>query len=320
MDRPRGDVDVTERKLLDGMRRKLARLLDIPRPYRIGRFELLLSADHLLDRYQGDYRLTDTALGEIVRLAAAKYPDLTAIDIGANVGDTAALMCRHLDIPVLCVEGHPAFLALLRRNVAQLPSGIEIAECLVGPGGPVSLDQLRKHNGTATLRPASAPAQTGVAQIPVRPLAEVLRDHPRFHRPRLIKTDTDGADFDILLSSLDLIGAWRPILYFEYKPDIRQDGITQSIRAITELQAVGYTRFLVYDNFGNYLETVEHDAAERFSDLNRYLLSHAIFGRRDIHYLDVCAFAAQDEDLAVQLRDYHRRLVDEQIGRTGLQA
>jgi FkbM family methyltransferase len=230
-------------------------------------------------------------------------------------------MCRHLDIPVLCVEGHPAFIALLRRNVARLPAGIEIAECLVGPAdGPVSTDQLRKHNGTATLRPALAPADTSAAQIPVRPLADVLRDHPRFGRPRLIKTDTDGADFDILLSSLDVIGACRPILYFEYKPDIRQDGIAQSIQAITALGAAGYTRFVVYDNFGNYLETVEHDAAERFLDLNRYLLSHAIFGHRDIHYLDVCAFGAQDEDLAVQLRDYHRRLLDERIRQAGLQA
>jgi len=139
--------------LLESLRRKLRRLFDVPKRHRIGRFELLLSGDHLLDRYQRDYRLTDTALGEIVRLAAAKYPDLTAVDIGANVGDTAAVMCRHRDIPVLCIEGHPAFVSLLRRNVARLPSGIEIAECLVGPGGPVSLDQLRKHNGTATLRP-----------------------------------------------------------------------------------------------------------------------------------------------------------------------
>ena len=317
---PWGDVDVKERNLLDRIRSKLARLLDIPKPYRIGRFELLLSGDHLLDRYQTEYRLTDTALGEIVRLAASKYPDLTAIDIGANVGDTAALMCRHLDVPVLCVEGHPAFLALLRRNVARLPAGTEIAACLVGPAdGPASTDRLRKHNGTATLRPTSAPADRSAAQIPIRPLADVLQDHPRFRAPRLIKTDTDGTDFDILLSSLDVIGACRPILYFEYKPDIRQDGIAQSIQAITALRAAGYTRFLVYDNFGNYLETVGHDAAERFSDLNRYLLSHAIFGHRDIHYLDVCAFCAQDEDLAVQLRDYHRRQLDERIRQTGLQ-
>ena len=302
-----------EHTLLESLKRKLRRRFDVPKPYRIGRFELLLSGDHLLDRYQRDYRLTDTALGEIVRLAAAKYPDLTAVDIGANVGDTAAVMCRHRDIPVLCVEGHPAFVALLRRNVARLPSGIEIAECLVGPGGPVSLDRLRKHNGTATLRPASAPAATSAAQIPVRPLADVLREHPRFARPRLIKTDTDGADFDILLSSLDVIGACRPILHFEYKPDIRPDGMAQSIHAIAALGAAGYTRFLVYDNFGNYLEMVEHDAAERFGDLNRYLLSHAIFGRRDIHYLDVCAFGAQDEDLAIQLRDYHRGMVDARI-------
>jgi len=49
------------------------------------------------------------------------------------------------------------------------------------------------------------------------------------------------------------------------------------------------------------------------------LLSHAIFGHRDIHYLDVCAFGAQDEDLAVQLRDYHRRQLDERIRQAGLQ-
>src|SRR3981189_2700602 len=128
-------------------------------------------------------------------------------------------------------------------------------------GGPASTDRLRKHNGTATLRPTSAPADRSAAQIPIRPLADVLRDHPRFRAPRLIKTDTDGTDFDILLSSLDVIGACRPILYFEYKPDIRQDGIAQSIQAITALRAAGYTRFLVYDNFGNYLETVGHDAA-----------------------------------------------------------
>ncbi len=81
--------------------------------YRIGRFELTLPADHPIDRYQKTYRLYDRVLGDIAHAVAAKYPDTTAIDIGANVGDTAALLCRDQDFPVLCIEGSPHFLKYL---------------------------------------------------------------------------------------------------------------------------------------------------------------------------------------------------------------
>src|SRR5437763_793435 len=100
--------------VVDWTRRKLRKRLRLNRKYRIGRFELTLPYDHRIDDYQKGHRLTDAALGEIARIAAGKYPDMTAIDIGANIGDTVAAICRHIDVPVLCVEGHPVFLAFLR--------------------------------------------------------------------------------------------------------------------------------------------------------------------------------------------------------------
>lgn len=304
---------------LGAARRKLRKRLGIGKKHRIGRFELVLSPDHRLDEYQHDYRLTDAALGELARLGAAKYPDFAVIDIGANVGDTAAMLCRYQDVPVLCIEGHPSFLALLRLNLARLPAGIEIAECVIGPAaGKIPLAQLRQHNGTASLR-VDAAARPHHAWIPMRPLADVLEEHPRFARPRLIKTDTDGADFDILLSSLDVIRVSHPILHFEYVPNVRTDGIVRSIEVIAALQGAGYGEFIVYDNFGNLLETVTRDAVERFADLNRYLLSHALFGRKDIHYLDVCAFSPADRDLAEALRDLQRATVDAAMRAAGLE-
>jgi hypothetical protein len=99
---------------------------------KLGRFELVFPPDHLLAQYQSHFRLYDWALGEIARVVAEKYPGACAIDIGANVGDSAAAICRHQDMPVLCIEGHPTIFSYLRRNRDRLPRGVEIVHTLVG--------------------------------------------------------------------------------------------------------------------------------------------------------------------------------------------
>ena len=285
---------------------------------KIGRFELVFPADHKLDVYQQTYKLYDQILGQVARLVGAKYPDATAIDVGANIGDSAALICRHRDMPVLCIEGHPRYAAYLRNNLARLPAGIEIAECLLGPApGMVPRGSLIEGGGTATLKRSAATAGVG-EELPVRLLSDVLHDHPQFAKPRLIKLDTDGADFEILISSMDVIGESRPVLYFEYSLAERQDTLKTSIAAISRLAAAGYNIFLVYDNFGNLMQVVSGDAANRFMDLNRYVMSQLLFGP-SIHYLDVCAFAAGDEDLAQGLYRYQCGLVEEYARRAGYQ-
>jgi FkbM family methyltransferase len=274
--------------------------------YKIGNFELVLPADHRLGVYRDNFRLYGWALGEVARFVAAKYPDATAIDIGANVGDTAATICRHQAIPVLCIEGHPDYLPYLRRNLDRLPAGIEVAEAFVGAvAGSVAAGQVRTLGGSA----AFDAAKSKPGGLPVRPLADILREHPAFLRPRLLKTDTDGSDFEILLSATGLLRDALPVLFFEYDPTFREDGAASGKRTIAELVAIGYRSFCVYDNFGNFLEIVRHDPVGRFADLNRYLLSHLFFGRR-VLYLDVCAFSSADEDLAAQVHAFHSEIID----------
>ena len=209
---------------------------------------------------------------------------------------------------MLCIEAHPRYLPYLRRNLERLPGGIEIAECLVGArSGTVPVAGYTAHHGTAMID--SAHAVGDGPGIPVRPLAEVLREHPRFLNARLLKTDTDGSDFEILQSSLEVIARTLPVLYFEYDPTLRADGARAARATIAALVRAGYRSFLVQDNFGHFLERVDADAEERFAGLDRYLFSNLCFGRQ-IYYYDVCAFSPADEDLCAALESTHRLVVE----------
>ncbi len=282
------------------------------RTYRIGRYELILPADHLLDQYQSQFRLYDRVLGDIAQIVWQKYPGATSIDIGANIGDSAALICREQDFPVLCIEGSPRYVEILRRNLARLPPVIEVAPYLVGATAAlVPAGSLKEDKGTASLNAAAGAAGGFIA---VRPLADILSDYPRFAAPRLIKSDTDGADFETLASSCGILQQHRPVLFFEYDPTFRRDGFEAGLQAIALLEQAGYRYFLVYDNYGNLMDFVTADVHARFAQFNRYLMSHALFGRR-IYYLDICACGKDDEDIAALLRDRQAQALDGAISR-----
>lgn len=290
--------------------------MDSDKIHRVGPFELILPHDHMLDRYQKQYHLYDWVLGELTVLLLAKYPDAAAIDIGANVGDTAAVLCRKQEIPVLCIEGHPHFVAYLRRNLARLPACIELAECLVGAEcGSISAASFTADHGTAAIDDATGACEDD-RRIPVRPLVDILREHPRFQRARLLKTDTDGSDFAILRSSLDALRDTRPVLFFEYDPTLRVDGARSAADTIAALLQAGYQRFLVYDNYGHFLGSIDADCREKFLSLDRYLFSNLYFGRR-IYYYDVCAFCPADSDLCSDLENTHRLLIEAALREDG---
>lgn len=103
-----------------------------PREYAVGPYTIMLPVGHRLDSYQKTYKRYDIALGEIANIIAQKYPNMTALDIGANIGDSAALICKYQKIPVLCIEGDKHFIPLLRENSARIGAHIIIEECFIG--------------------------------------------------------------------------------------------------------------------------------------------------------------------------------------------
>src|SRR6516225_4669060 len=82
----------------------------------IAGFRLRMPATHPLPHYFSIFPHFNRNLGRIGKAVHRKYPSMSAIDIGANVGDSVAIMRSQSHFPILCIEGSPGYFELLRRN------------------------------------------------------------------------------------------------------------------------------------------------------------------------------------------------------------
>jgi FkbM family methyltransferase len=277
--------------------------IQMSKKYQIGRYQIDLPADHALEQYQSTWLRYDTALGYIADVVFKKYPNSSAIDIGANVGDSAALIKKYLDIPVLCIEGNPNFVSYLKQN-ALIIGDITIEECFVGQDDElIDLTRMSSSRGTASIINAETSEEATANTAKIQSLAAILSNHTDFINSKLLKIDTDGFDFFIINKSIDIIEKLKPVLYFEYDISFAEKGEQQGLQTIQSLFDIGYEYFLVYDNFGNYLISLSNQEYERFLDLTAYLDSSRKKSKTpSVYYFDVCAFVEDDFDLFEEVR------------------
>ena len=277
---------------------KAARMEEAPavKFYDVGGKQIVLPHDHPLDKYQSHWRRYDRVLADITLAVARKYASLTVIDIGANVGDSAALIRRDVPCPVLCIEGHPSFLPFLHHNAALLGENVFIEDSFAGT--EAVLDYAEASNGTASLRATAATGTDTKSGRTFRSasLAAILDKHPRFLQSKLLKIDTDGFDFRIIVAAAAFLHQARPVVFFEYDPSFSPDGPAESEAAAEALFSAGYVHFLVFDNFGNPLMHIEGTDRLRFAELNTFLKSNKEHGVAT-YYLDICAIHRDDGDL-----------------------
>ena len=284
----------------------------MPKEYIIGRHQLLLPDDHQLDQYQARWHRYDTALGYIAQVIFQKYPQASAIDIGANVGDSSALIQTYQDVPILCIEGNPEFLEYLHHNAALI-GNIEVEESFVGNDGDiVNFENMDSHDGTASI--VNAVNSDGLFLTELKSLERILQEHPTFQNSKLLKIDTDGFDFSIIQTSISVIGNLSPVLFFEYDIFFTSDARDESLKTLQVLFECGYKSFIVYDNYGNYLLSLSSQDYDKFIDLNTYLFSNRFAsGMAAVYYLDICAFAEADTDLFEKIRQMERQLTIKQV-------
>jgi FkbM family methyltransferase len=283
--------------------------------YIVGKHVLRLPQDHLLDTYQSQHKRYDTNLAYIAKEVFSKYPQSCGIDIGANIGSTAALIQEYQQVKVLCIEGNPEFLEYLDFNVSVI-GNIVVEKCFVGKDNSfVNLQDISSSNGTASIISSLSNSDFQREQeqsgcIPsnsqnIRSLSSILQKHNDFRNAKLLKIDTDGYDFTIIQQSIDVILELCPIIYFEYDISFdKYEGCKSGLETITLLLSKGYNKFIVYDNYGNYLISLSNPSLDSFVDLNSYLVSnHFKSGSPAIYYLDICAFSDKDCDLFDRVRN-----------------
>ena len=266
--------------------------------------ELVMPLSHELPVHRARHPDYSRNLGRVAAALDEARPGAPVVDIGANVGDSVAIIRDQVpEAPILCIEGDAQFLPYLHHNVRDL-AGVEVAPVYVrhaaADGGQMAVVRV---GGTAALVD-----QAGVVSadaITTRSLDDILTDHPRFAHPRMLKVDTDGHDADILLQAEHVLAAARPVVFFEFDPPMAANvGGTDPHAALDLLARLGYRRSLFFANTGALVGALDvdvwaSDAVSMAADLGP---------GRPVAYFDVCVFGPDDVELAAEIEGRERSL------------
>lgn len=258
-----------------------------------GAFELQSPRNHMLVGIEKVQPYRDLCVGIVAKFVSEKYPDGTIIDIGANIGDTAALIATYSKSKLILVEASDYFFEILARNVKQFPNEVVLKKTLISSGEAVS-GSLHYRGGTAYFHAS----ENGEAKIKTERLADVADSNTHF-----VKVDTDGFDVGILSASLDWLAANHPAVVFEN--EIPDDKALLAVNGLIDaLKERGYEYFVVWDDPG--LHIVSTSSVDVLKDLNRYLLKLSQDkSRSDICNYDVLCLHRDDADIYQSVRGWY---------------
>jgi FkbM family methyltransferase len=166
----------------------------------------------------------------------------TIVDIGANIGDTGAILASHVANKLILVEGSDYYYAFLEKNLHLFPNPIVPIKAMVSDGSVIQ-GELRHWGGTAYFKHLQEEEFT----TPTLPLSEIAHDKTHF-----IKIDTDGFECKILNAALPWLAHQHPGLLFENQ--FRHDHeLEQSNKLYDDLSNIGYRYFIAWDDPGFHL-------------------------------------------------------------------
>ncbi|MCE5291993.1 MAG: FkbM family methyltransferase [Nocardiaceae bacterium] len=268
---------------------------DSPVTIRVGGFDIAAPLSHNLPVYVAAVPQYSQNLGDVSEaLHGLLGRQISVIDIGANIGDSAAIIRGRSDARVLCIEGDPDFLPYLAENVGVI-GAIETAECYVASSdADLASGAVTRLAGTAHI--VTGEPQPG-GNLAVRGLAEIVESYGSFNAPDLIKIDTDGHDVGIIRGAADFLRIHRPALFFEFDPTLTERaGGRTPVDVFEELGNLGYETALVYSNFGDLVGTFNVTSADLVESAAK------LGSTGPVAYWDVLAVAPHHRSLVETLR------------------
>jgi FkbM family methyltransferase len=179
---------------------------------------------------------------------------LTMIDVGANVGETVAVVESYSPdrFSFLCIEPDPEIAALCRLNHENCPR-VHVERCFVGEreGMTVRLEDDGRANPSTVLIDCHRTDSDSEGKL-LR-LDTIAADFAAQNGGiDLIKIDTEGYDFSVLRSAEKLLKSYHPALYFEWYPALLSPLGESILDGFSYLANVGYRHFVFFASAGNY--------------------------------------------------------------------
>jgi FkbM family methyltransferase len=247
--------------------------------HRIGQITLDTPRGFVLGKYQHKHKLYDRFLPV---LASCLPENGLVVDVGANIGDTTLAMIQEKNNRYFCYEPSAHFFGFLTKNIAKLPaqsaSRVQAFPLFVGTG---------EHNGTLVY------SHEGTARLDTSQQSNAMTFHPldklleQESDIALIKSDTDGFDFDVLRSGLQIMENHQPLLFWENEI-YNEDQFVGYQKLLDALERLSYTHLYIFDNYGGLL--LEDVGVDALKQLCHYMY-HAKFGggSQTFYYVDVLA-------------------------------
>lgn len=262
---------------------------NLPKKYNYEKYYIELPADHMLPVYQRAHPKYDRFLPHL-----AKYlmNSDVVIDIGANVGDTLAGMVeQNPALSYICIEADTSFYQFLNKNIELIKNAVpnlkvQPIKALVGKSiTNVSLE------GTGGTKNAILNNTQGIKSKTIENIINI----DTLPSVRILKSDVDGYDYDVIDASMPIIEKYSPLIYFEcqYEHEFQKDGYLKILKSLEE---IGYRNWFIFDNFGEFI--LRTDDLTVIKQLISYIW-HQNIGRstRTIYYYDILAAKQKDSEL-----------------------
>ncbi len=261
---------------------------------KVGKFSILLHKGHQLPRYlKNPYYSTN--LPRLAVFVREKYSDLRMIDIGANMGDTAALVRSEVFCPIACIEGNEEFFEVLKENTKQFKD-VSLFKEIMGDEDKEIYATYKKNIGSEeTARISNSTVAGEQRKIKIVKLDTFLTDHPEWKHSKILKIDTDGYDLKIIRGGLDYIKNSKPIIFFEYDPVFFEEQGDNALTVFQTLKNLGYKDVALYDNQGKFILSTDLANELLLKQMHNYIDRNY---RTPIPFYDMFIFHKEDEDLA----------------------
>ena len=231
-------------------------------------------------------------------------PRLVVVDVGANIGDTVALIeeqCSGIG-HYLCIEADPELAELCKINF-QGNDRVLVERCLIGENEGMSAwlkDDGRANPSTRLMNPTGT-ASSGDRIVRLDTVAARFAEaHGALD---LIKVDTEGYDFSVLRSAARMLEEYRPALYFEWFPKLLSGFDEQPSAGFVQFMRLGYSYYAFFTNQGDYYCSSDEPDTTLLGDLEAVTLR-----RGPIKYFDV--FASTDKRTRDRLVELSRATGD----------
>ena len=219
----------------------------------------------------------------------------TALDIGANVGDSCAVIHRHGGLRIVSLEPSDFFFGYLAQNIARHFSDRATArQAFVLAKADEKPRGLYHWGGTAR-----AVAQPFTEKSESVTISQLLADVPDL---ALLKVDIDGLDIELVAAALESNPNWP--IYFELEfsgngLDEVRSHCAQALALFARAKAGGYGAAFLWDDRGRfYGQLALGDASGLMNALN--YMGH--FHDRSIWGFDVLLVPESDAALLGELR------------------